>query len=53
MDQITGESKELSSWPKGIFAITLFVDNLEAAKKFYQKVFDLPGFQLRVASSAT
>lgn len=32
----------MSTWPKGIGAITLFVDDLAAAKRFYQDVFDLP-----------
>jgi catechol 2,3-dioxygenase-like lactoylglutathione lyase family enzyme len=35
----------MSDWsnePKQIGAITLFVDDLAAAKEFYQKVFDLP-----------
>ena len=32
----------ISSWPKGISAITLFVEDLEAVKQFYQKVFGLP-----------
>jgi len=30
------------AWPKGIFAITLFTENLEQTKQFYQKVFGLP-----------
>jgi catechol 2,3-dioxygenase-like lactoylglutathione lyase family enzyme len=30
------------SWAKGIFATTLVVEDLEAAKKFYQEVFELP-----------
>jgi len=29
-------------WPKGISAITLFVENVEVAKRFYQEVFGLP-----------
>jgi catechol 2,3-dioxygenase-like lactoylglutathione lyase family enzyme len=29
-------------WPKRIGAITLFVDDLEVAKRFYQDVFGLP-----------
>lgn len=33
---------EWSSAPKQIGAITLFVDDLAAAKEFYQTVFDLP-----------
>jgi catechol 2,3-dioxygenase-like lactoylglutathione lyase family enzyme len=32
----------VSSWPKGISAITLFVEDVEAAKRFYQEVFGLP-----------
>jgi predicted enzyme related to lactoylglutathione lyase len=42
MDQITGNDAELSAWPQRIFAITLFVEDLKAAKKFYQVVFGLP-----------
>ena len=32
----------MDSWPKGISAITLFVEDLAAAKQFYQDVFALP-----------
>jgi catechol 2,3-dioxygenase-like lactoylglutathione lyase family enzyme len=32
------------AWPGGIAAITLFVEDLESAKRFYQDVFDLPVF---------
>ncbi len=32
----------MDSWPRGIGAITLFVDDLEAAKQFYREVFGLP-----------
>ena len=32
----------MGTWAKGISAITLFVDDLEAAKQFYRKVFDVP-----------
>lgn len=32
------------AWPGGITAITLFVEDLEEAKRFYQDVFDLPIF---------
>jgi len=42
MDQMTGKDAELSSWPKGIGAVTLFVEDLAAAKQFYLKVFGLP-----------
>ncbi len=41
MDQFTGKGADMSSWPQGIYAITLFVENLEAAKQFYRKVFGL------------
>ena len=32
----------MGSWARGIGAITLFVEELEAAKQFYREVFDLP-----------
>jgi catechol 2,3-dioxygenase-like lactoylglutathione lyase family enzyme len=32
----------MGSWPKGIGAITLFVEDLPAAKQFYRDVFGLP-----------
>jgi catechol 2,3-dioxygenase-like lactoylglutathione lyase family enzyme len=32
----------VSSWPTGIGAITLFVDDLAATKRFYREVFGLP-----------
>ena len=32
----------MSAWPKGIGAITLFVEDLPAAKQFYLAVFGLP-----------
>jgi catechol 2,3-dioxygenase-like lactoylglutathione lyase family enzyme len=32
----------MGTWPSGIGAITLFVEDLEEAKRFYQEVFDLP-----------
>jgi len=34
-------NKEVA-WPKGIGAITLFVEELVASKQFYQKTFGLP-----------
>jgi catechol 2,3-dioxygenase-like lactoylglutathione lyase family enzyme len=38
------ESTERDEWPGGIAAITLFVEDLEAARRFYQEVFELPVF---------
>ena len=35
------KNTESNSWAKSIFAATLFVEDLEEAKSFYQKVFDL------------
>jgi lactoylglutathione lyase len=32
----------MSSWPDGVAAITLFVEDLDAAKRFYVEVFGLP-----------
>jgi catechol 2,3-dioxygenase-like lactoylglutathione lyase family enzyme len=37
-----GRGAETSAWPRGIGAITLFVEDLDAAKRFYQEVFALP-----------
>jgi catechol 2,3-dioxygenase-like lactoylglutathione lyase family enzyme len=34
----------MEPWAKDIFAVTLLVENLEEAKQFYGKVFDLPLF---------
>ena len=36
------ETNKVISWANRIFAITLIVEDLEAAKKFYQEVFELP-----------
>jgi catechol 2,3-dioxygenase-like lactoylglutathione lyase family enzyme len=32
----------MDTWPKGISAITLFVEDLAATKRFYEEVFGLP-----------
>jgi catechol 2,3-dioxygenase-like lactoylglutathione lyase family enzyme len=42
MDQATNTGAEMGSWASGIGAITLFVDDLEVTKAFYQRVFGLP-----------
>jgi catechol 2,3-dioxygenase-like lactoylglutathione lyase family enzyme len=42
MDVMTEKRVEVKPWPKSIFAITLFVEDLEEAKRFYGKVFGLP-----------
>jgi catechol 2,3-dioxygenase-like lactoylglutathione lyase family enzyme len=34
----------LTTWPGGVAAITLFQEDLAAAKRFYQEVFGLPVF---------
>jgi catechol 2,3-dioxygenase-like lactoylglutathione lyase family enzyme len=34
-------SAKTNAWPQEIFAITLFTEDLEQAKRFYQKVFGL------------
>jgi len=31
----------VTSWPKGVSALTLFVEDVEVAKRFYQEVFGL------------
>lgn len=38
------DTTESAAWPGGIGAITLFVEDLETAKGFYQEVFGLPVF---------
>jgi catechol 2,3-dioxygenase-like lactoylglutathione lyase family enzyme len=42
MDEVTEKGAEVSTWAKSIFAITLFVEDLDAATQFYREVFDLP-----------
>jgi catechol 2,3-dioxygenase-like lactoylglutathione lyase family enzyme len=39
--KVEGNTK-LNYWAQSLFAITLFVEDLAEAKKFYQKVFGLP-----------
>ena len=36
------EATEKPAWPRGISAITLFVEDMAAAKEFYQTAFGLP-----------
>jgi catechol 2,3-dioxygenase-like lactoylglutathione lyase family enzyme len=36
------EPGQSRAWPKGIGAITLFVDDLDEAKRFYGEVFGVP-----------
>ena len=42
MSDILETQTGAAAWPKSIFAITLFTEDLELAKEFYQKVFGLP-----------
>jgi predicted enzyme related to lactoylglutathione lyase len=42
MSDVAEKPAKTNAWPKGIFAITLFTENLEQAKEFYQNVFGLP-----------
>jgi catechol 2,3-dioxygenase-like lactoylglutathione lyase family enzyme len=37
-----GRGANVGQWPSGISAITLFVEDLSAAKRFYGEVFGLP-----------
>ena len=41
MDAPEGAADQ-GAWPRGISAITLFVEDLPATKRFYQEVFGLP-----------
>ena len=42
MDEMIGNLAKMTPWPKGIAAITLFVEDLAAARQFYGQVFGLP-----------
>ena len=42
MSDVEEDSARTNAWPHGIFAITLFTENLEQAKEFYQNAFGLP-----------
>jgi catechol 2,3-dioxygenase-like lactoylglutathione lyase family enzyme len=42
MNVSENEGTEQGAWPGAIAAITLFVEDLEAAKRFYREVFQLP-----------
>jgi len=42
MDATNESDAGVKSWPGGIYAITLFVEDLDATKQFYQTVFELP-----------
>ena len=44
MSDVVEMSAKMRAWPKGISAITLFAENLDQTKAFYQKAFDLPIF---------
>ena len=45
MTESTQEAEDTqAAWPGGISAITLFVEDLAAAKRFYGDVFQLPVF---------
>ena len=42
MNVSENDGTEQAAWPGPIAAITLFVEDLEAAKRFYREVFQLP-----------
>jgi catechol 2,3-dioxygenase-like lactoylglutathione lyase family enzyme len=42
MSNVGEESAKTGAWPRAIFAITLFTENLEKSKEFYQNAFGLP-----------
>ncbi|MDQ4097299.1 MAG: VOC family protein [Actinomycetota bacterium] len=42
MGAASGSGADATSWSGGIFALTLFVEDLEATKRFYREVFGLP-----------
>jgi len=42
MSTETESDTKSNSWPQNIYAVTLFTEDLEASKKFYETVFGLP-----------
>jgi len=42
MEQNTQQGVTAAAWPGALFAVTLFVEDLEAAKLFYKTAFGLP-----------
>ena len=42
MEQNTQQGVTAAVWPGALFAVTLFVEDLEAAKLFYKTAFGLP-----------
>jgi catechol 2,3-dioxygenase-like lactoylglutathione lyase family enzyme len=42
MNETANAQTKMNPWPKGIFAITLFAEDLEQTREFYQNVFGLP-----------
>lgn len=42
MDTMTERTSDGHSWPQGVQTITLFVEDLERTRAFYQAAFDLP-----------
>jgi len=42
MIRIARGDTKMESWPRGIGAITLFVEDLDTTKQFYREVFGLP-----------
>jgi catechol 2,3-dioxygenase-like lactoylglutathione lyase family enzyme len=42
MAETSAAGSQTQSWVKGVSAITLVVEDLDAAKEFYGRVFDLP-----------
>ena len=42
MDGGTTDRSSAGAWPTGIFAITLFVEDLQATRDYYRTVFGLP-----------
>jgi catechol 2,3-dioxygenase-like lactoylglutathione lyase family enzyme len=39
---VAGHDSDIGAWPRGIAAVTLFVEDLDAAKRFYREAFGLP-----------
>ena len=42
MNQDTEPSAMTNTWAQGIYAVTLFTEDLQQTKEFYQRIFGLP-----------
>ena len=42
MEEQKKKKEQANTWAKNIFAVTLFTEDLNKSREFYEKIFDLP-----------